>query len=121
MTEPSKGEEKTMAYGTEIQEIMGRGYGEVGTPWRIAEERKSVGIGEWMSLDYQTDKSRVGFEGKPSAHLAQLNAKTVADVRNRILLRPPETTNNIRSLKIRSTNPTSRRITVPTSLMERIL
>jgi hypothetical protein len=46
MTEPSKGEEKTMAYGTEIQEIMGRGYGEVGTPWRIAEERKSVGIGE---------------------------------------------------------------------------
>jgi hypothetical protein len=53
MTEPSKGEEKTMAYGTEIQEIMGRGYGEVGTPWRIAEERKSVGIGEYIRLDYQ--------------------------------------------------------------------
>jgi len=51
MTEPSKGEEKTMAYGTEIQEIMGRGYGEVGTPWRIAEERKSVGIGEYIHLD----------------------------------------------------------------------
>jgi hypothetical protein len=52
MTEPSKGEGKTMAYGTEIQEIMGRGYGEVGTPWRIAEERKSVGIGEYICLDY---------------------------------------------------------------------
>jgi hypothetical protein len=53
MTEPSKGEEKTMAYGTEIQEIMGRGYGEVGTPWRIAEERKSVGIGEYILWNYQ--------------------------------------------------------------------
>jgi hypothetical protein len=50
MSEPSKGEEKTMAYGTEIQEIMGRGYGDVGAPWRIAEERKSVGIGEYMLL-----------------------------------------------------------------------
>jgi hypothetical protein len=46
MSEPRKAEEKTMAYGTEIQEIMSRGYGEVGAPWRIAEERKSVGIGE---------------------------------------------------------------------------
>lgn len=35
-----------MAYGTELQEILGRGYGEIGTPWRIAEERKTVGIGE---------------------------------------------------------------------------
>jgi len=60
MTEPSKGEEKTMAYGTEIQEIMGRGYGEVGTPWRIAEERKSVGIGEFVHLDFNSDTSQAG-------------------------------------------------------------
>ena len=60
MTEPSKGEEKTMAYGTEIQEIMGRGYGEVGTPWRIAEERKSVGIGEFIHLIFHSDTSQAG-------------------------------------------------------------
>lgn len=60
MTEPSKGEEKTMAYGTEIQEIMGRGYGDVGTPWRIAEERKSVGIGEFIRLDCQSETAQAG-------------------------------------------------------------
>ena len=81
MTEPSKGEEKTMAYGTEIQEIMGRGYGDVGTPWRIAEERKSVGIGEFMRLNYQRDGSGGCLAG--TIHpTCSLERKDRADDRN---------------------------------------
>lgn len=46
MTEPSRMEGKAAAYATEIQEVMSGGYNEMGTPWRLATERKSVGIGE---------------------------------------------------------------------------
>jgi hypothetical protein len=39
-------EGKAAAYATEIQEVMSGGYNEMGTPWRLATERKSVGIGK---------------------------------------------------------------------------
>lgn len=35
-----------MGYAQEMEDIMSRGYGDLGTPWRLAAERKTVGIGE---------------------------------------------------------------------------
>lgn len=39
-------ESSAMQYALEMEDIMSRGYGDLGTPWRLAAERKSVGIGE---------------------------------------------------------------------------
>jgi len=106
MTEPSKEEEKTMAYGTEIQEILGRGYGEVGSPWRIAEERKSVGIGKLIRSTYHGG-TRFSCLQTLMTIIRHRNFETSADGRNRILLRPPETAHLIRSFSIRPSDTSS--------------
>lgn len=35
-----------MQYALEIEDTLSRGFGDLGTPWRLAAERKNVGIGE---------------------------------------------------------------------------
>lgn len=46
MTEPSDSESTAMQFALEMEDVLSRGYGELGTPWRLAAERKTVGIGE---------------------------------------------------------------------------
>lgn len=109
-----------MAYGTEIQEIMGRGYGEIGAPWRIAEERKSVGIGECIGHK-PGRRNRTGLSVGVNLQLSSYrSARKRLMNRNRIILRSSKTSNFLGSIQARPPDTAFRRIAVPAGLMERI-
>jgi hypothetical protein len=61
LTEPTRVEEKSVAYSTEIQEVMGGGYNENGAPWRLATERKTVGIGEYVDRGAKVEGPIVAY------------------------------------------------------------